>query len=320
MTGNNLLITEGKEFSSNALSLLTNHFNIKILKEGTSIYKEDLTQINFLWIRLHEYIGVEILNKAPHLKAIITATTGLDCIDLNECEKRNIQIVSLANEAKFLEEIKSTAELTIALLFLLLRNIVPAINDVVSNGNWDRDAFKGYELYGKTVGIIGYGRLGKIVAGYLKSFGTKVLIYDPYVVEKSKYVTQVSLEKIFTSSDIISIHAKHTIETHKMITADLFSLIQKPIYFINTARGEIVDEKALLKALEQGKIKKAAIDVISSETKQNIKNNKLIKYAQHHDNLIITPHLGGCCYEPFEKTELFIAKKLIEFYCSSSSD
>lgn len=320
MSENNLLITEGKEFSSHALSLLKSHFNIKVLKEKYSIYTEDLSQTNFLWIRLHHYIGVDILNNAPRLKAIISATTGLDCIDLNECKKRNIHIISLADETKFLEEIKSTAELTIALFFLLLRNIVPAVNDVVSNGNWNRDAFKGYELYGKTVGIIGYGRVGKIVADYLKCFGTKVLIYDPYIIEKKEEVISVSLEKIFASSDIISIHAKHTIETHKMITEDLFSLIKKPIYLINTARGEIVDEDALLKALEQGKVKKAAIDVISSETQQNIKSNKLIHYAQQHDNLIITPHLGGCCYESFEKTELFIAKKLIEFFCSSSSD
>lgn len=313
-----LLISEGKDFSLQALDLLRNTFDIVVNdKASSSEIRNKIKDFDFLWIRLNNYIGKDILDASINLKAIITATTGLNCIDSDECIKKNIKIISLKDEQCFLDEIKSTAELTIALIFILLRNIIPA-QDSVKKGSWDRQKFKGNELYKKKVGIIGYGRLGKMVTSYLACFGAEIFIYDPYVTDMHSNCQRVSLIDIFSHCDIATIHAKHTPETTKMINKDLFECIQKPFYLVNTARGEIVDETDLLEALENEKISGVAIDVLADETQQEIKRNVLAKYAKKNPNLIITPHLGGCCYESFEKTEVFMAQRLLEYYYSNS--
>ena len=164
------------------------------------------------------------------------------------------------------------------------------------------------------IGIIGFGRLGQIIADYALAFGMKVIVHD--VRENLKNTTKqlIFVKDIITvaaRSDILSIHVNYNENTHHLLDKEFFKACQPHAYFVNTSRGGIVDEVALLKALEQKWIKGAALDVIQDEPNINAEN-PLVKYAIENNNLILVPHIGGNTYESFEKTELFIADKLVK--------
>ena len=257
----------------------------------------------------------KILATAKNLKVIATATTGLDHIDLDEARKRTIKILSLRGEAKFLKTITGKAELAMGLMIGLLRRIPHAFDDV-KNGHWNRAAFCGANLYGKTLGIVGFGRLGRLMARYGEGFGMKVVFADPIVQVSKKSQRKVPFTELLKQSDIISIHAHLTQETENMFSTAAFARMKKSAILINTARGKIVDEKALLVALKKGAIAGYATDVLSDEL--SFKNGKigpnpLVEYGKKNKNIIITPHIGGMTNESREATDVFMAKKLERF-------
>lgn len=295
--------------------------------ESIAIYKSlgevsldfgDRTTADIIVIRLAHKLTKEFLAECKNLKIIACPTTGLDHIDLAECERRGIKVVSLKGETKFLETITATAELAWGLLLGLIRNIPHAHHDVVVNKNWNRDAWKGYELKNKKLGILGFGRLGKIVAEYGAAFGMEVLACDPQVdfeTISARNVIPVAFDELFKNADILSIHIPLNPDTTKLIGAAEFKLMKPTAYLINTSRGEVIDEVALLQALENKQIAGAALDVLTSEHANGefLKNNPLVEYAAKHTNLLIVPHLGGATYDSMAKTEIFIANKVKQF-------
>jgi len=175
----------------------------------------------------------------------------------------------------------------------------------------------GTELHGKRVGLIGFGRLGKMVAKYCRAFSTMVIAYDPYVDAKEMRgcgVKKVGLDYLLKNSDIVTVHAIYDESTYRFLNEEHFRKMKKDAYFINTARGEITDENALFYALQNKWIAGAAIDTLAQESPdgRHLKNNKLIEYARNHDNLIIVPHLGGTTKEAIEKTQLYITNLVIK--------
>ena len=304
-----ILIAENKDFSKEALKILESIEDVEIISKNLN--KEELKKyakdVDVIWIRLKNYIDKEILENTK-IKYIVTATTGLNCIDLQYTKKKKIKVLSLKGEEKFLQNVRATPEFTITCILALLRNIKNASN-AVDDYNWNRDYFKGNEIYGKTIGIIGYGRVGRIVARYLKCFGANILVCEKKEKRMPKYIKKVTLEEIFKESDIVTLHVNYEEENINMINKKLFSLIDKPIYFINTARGELVNEQDLIQAIKENKVIKAAVDVLNHEARNKIKNNKLLKFAIDSNRVLITPHLGGCTKESIEKTEVFMAKK-----------
>ncbi len=248
----------------------------------------------------------------PRLKVIATPTTGLNHIDLEEAKKRGIKVISLKGHTGFLKDIPSTAEETVALMMALIRNLPWAFDDV-KRGNWDRNQWRGHQFIHKTLGLLGCGRLGKIVAKYAKALGMRVLGTDPNVdaLTMTRHgIEKVPMEKLFKESDIVSIHVALEKETHNLIGLKEFSLMKPGAYLINTSRGEIIDEKALLAALNSQKIAGAALDVLWNEVGgEHLKNNPLVEYARNsnRNNLLIVPHLGGATYEAMQVTEDFIA-------------
>lgn len=305
-----ILIAENKDFSKEALKILESIEDVEIISKNLN--KEELKKyakdVDVIWIRLKNYIDKEILENTK-IKYIVTATTGLNCIDLQYTKKKKIKVLSLKGEEKFLQNVRATPEFTITCILALLRNIKNASN-AVDDYNWNRDYFKGNEIYGKTIGIIGYGRVGRIVAGYLKCFGANILVCEKKEKRMPKYIKKVTLEEIFKESDIVTLHVNYEEENINMINKKLFNLIDKPIYFINTARGELVNEQDLIQAIKENKVIKAAVDVLNHEARNKIKNNKLLKFAIDSNRVLITPHLGGCTKESMEKTEVFMANKL----------
>ena len=273
-----------------------------------------VSNIDILIVRLRNFIGREVMDAAPHLKVIVTATTGLDHIDMDYATTKGIKVLSLRGETEFLNKVPATAEHTWTLLLALSRNLSQAYQSVL-RGEWDRDRFRGHDLAGKNLGIIGLGRIGKKVAKYGLAFGMRVSAYDPYCKD---WVTDVdhceSLESICRTSDILSLHVPLSEDTKLLIGSREINWLPEGAILLNTARGAILDEEAVLNALETRHLLAAALDVISDET-QALRplTLKLIRYAKAHPNLLLTPHIGGATIESMHMTEVFMAHKLSLF-------
>jgi len=307
-----LLIAESQDFSSQARAILESYFDVTSKNLDRQDLLQSVADCKVLWVRLRTMIDVEVMNAAPALKIIATNTTGLNHIDGMAAKDRGIRVVSLQGETEFLKTIRATAEHTIALALSLLRKIPTAHADVCS-GRWDRTDFQGSELYEKTVGIIGYGRLGSIVAQYFHAFGCNVQVHSrelPVRGEVDGFAT-VTLPQLLGNSDIVSLHVNDEPKNHHMLAAEHFSQMKRGAYFINTARGELVDQEALLDAVESRHLGGAAVDVIDHEHVHGSSFSRLAKLAATSDRLLVTPHIAGFTHESLSKTETFLAEKLI---------
>jgi D-3-phosphoglycerate dehydrogenase len=254
------------------------------------------------------------------LKFIASGTTGLDHIDIDYCASHNIAVLSLQGETDFLRDVHATAEHTVALMLALLRKIPFAHNDVCQ-GRWDREAWQGSELYGKRIGIVGCGRVGTQVMNMLLFMGGDMMYCDNRVlwhqVPTGQFLENAFLDGVLRKSDIVSLHVPLNDSTRGMIGEPQFRLMKPTAYLVNTSRGAVVDEDALLWALREARIKGAALDVLNGEP---LVNRRLVDYAATHDNLIITPHLGGNTAESRLKTQLFMCRKIAQFIGGVSHD
>jgi D-3-phosphoglycerate dehydrogenase len=225
--------------------------------------------------------------------------------------QKGITVLSLRGEFEFLRSIPATAEHTWGLLLALVRNIPAAFSDV-QNGHWRRDRFKGHDLRERRLGIVGLGRIGEKIANYGQAFGMHVSAYDPYCHTWLPSVKKYDkLEELASESDVLSVHVPFTPETKNLIDVVVLNCTPRGAYLVNTSRGGVLDEDALLNVLVSGHIAGAALDVLANEQEFNKKSHSpLLDYARIHDNLIITPHIGGATYESMRATEVFMAYKL----------
>ena len=245
----------------------------------------------------------EELLKGTNVKTINSCSTGLNHIDLDYCKNNNIEIQCHKNDYELINQLPSTSELAFGLMLSLLRNI-PECNNHVSRYNWDYTQFMGRQVKDLKIGIIGYGRLGKMMDKYCKSFGAQTFIYDPYV-----NTPQTPLEQIFQKCDVISLHVHVTDETKYMINKDLFGFIKKDCYIINTSRGEIVNENDVVEGLESGIITGYGTDVIENEF-DDLTKSPIIKAMNKGKNIIVTPHIGGMTIEGQTKAYKWSINKL----------
>ena len=310
-----ILNSEAEDYSKEAESIL---LSLGDLKQGnlnrTSLIKI-IPKYDVLIVRLGNHIDKEIIDAGVNLKTIATATTGLNHIDVTYANEKNINVISLKGEYEFLKNISATSEHTIGLLLSLLRNI-PSASNSVKDSIWDRNLYKGKEISGKIFGILGYGRIGVKVARYAKAFGAKVIVHDVKKItsEEEGIVVVDTLDELLRNCDILSIHVPFNESTSNLIDKYKIDKMQKTSIIINTSRGEIINETDLLTALKSSRISGAALDVLADEHINPIKqSHPLIEYAKNHDNLIITPHIGGATYESMHKTEIFMAEKLSEW-------
>lgn len=247
-------------------------------------------------------IDKELL-KNTSIKIINSCSTGLNHIDLDYCKKNNIEIQCHKNDYELINQLPSTSELAFGLMLSLLRNI-PECNNHVSRYNWDYTQFMGRQIKDLKIGIIGYGRLGKIMDKYCKAFGAQTFIYDPYV-----NAPQTPLGQMFQECDVISLHVHVTDETKYMINKDLFGFIKKDCYIINTSRGEIVNENDIVEGLKSGVITGYGTDVIENEF-DDITKSPIIKAMNEGKNIIVTPHIGGMTIEGQTKAYKWSIDKL----------
>jgi phosphoglycerate dehydrogenase-like enzyme len=230
-----------------------------------------------------------MLYGARQLKVISTATTGADHIDAKAAVDLGIVLLTLAGEKEILHNLTPAAELSWALLMACARRLRGAVRHVLE-GQWSREEFPGIMLKGKVLGIIGCGRIGCWMARYAHAFGMEVIGYDPYVAEP-QHIDKVDLDSLLSMADFISIHVPLNEHTRGMIGLREFARMKPDAIFINTSRGAITDESALLHSLLEGKLAAAGLDVLEGEPK--ISDHPLVQYARTHDNLILTPHMGG---------------------------
>src|SRR2546421_6819882 len=275
-------------------------------------FEAELPRADAILAGLELELDGAVLSRARQLRVIATRTSQLRHIDLDEAKRRGIEVLFIEPTDPLLREPSSTAEETFALVLALVRN-VPWAFDSVKEGRWERARYGGHELAGKTIGLVGYGRLGKMVAGYARAFGMDVLASDPYVEVTD--AEAVSLDGLLRRADVVSIHCTFDEETRGLIGADELALVRPSAVLVNTARGEIVDEAALLAALSEGRLAGAALDTLAGERPggSHLRDNPLARYAREHENLIVLPHLGGATGEATERPELRIAKRLAAF-------
>ena len=261
-------------------------------------------------------IDDNLLAQAKELKAISIPAMGTDNIDLTYCSDHGIKVFSLSDAKEFMSGIPSTAEYTIALILSLLKNIYHSTRSVLVESKWVTSEFRGFDLKGKTIGIIGYGVVGRKVAQLLSVFGVEILVYDPFIKIEDPDVRCVEINDLLQKSEIITVHVPLTEQTKHLLDRKQFSLMNNAL-FVNASRGEVINDLALLEALESSNVRAAALDVISNESDIEFSTNPLINYARSHDNLIITPHCAGSSNDALKQTFLFSAKKLINHLESS---
>ena len=309
-----VLITESENFSSKAIASLRNYFQVGLSNIND---REELilkiADFEIIFIRLGFKIDKDILNKATKLKYILTATTGLDHIDVKYFESLGGKVISLKGETEFLETIPSTAEHTWALLLSLIKKI-PSSFQHVKKGEWDRNLFVNTNLKEKKIGILGLGRVGKQVAKFAEAFEMEVGFHD-IVPINSKFKKFETPEDLFQWADILSIHIPYTIENKNFIDKELLSNIKRQSVMINTSRGGVWEEKEVAILIENGKLNGVATDVLDNELNMDtISSNPLVLLARQNYNVIITPHIAGATKESMEMTEEFIVDKFLKLF------
>ena len=275
-------------------------------------------QFNAIFTKLGLYIGKSQIIEQKELRYIITPTTGYNHIDVEFAQKQNIKIIGLKGEVNFLNEIKSTAEHTWALLLSITKNLYSSINSIKIKGIWDRESYLNNELDRKTIGIIGYGRLGKIISEYANAFGMNIIandIDDNAFKNAPSYVKKIELFQLLELSDYIVLLISWSKNNVNFIDFNKINKFKNGAYFINTSRGEFIDEIALVESLKNGKLKGAALDVLvndSSWDRSTKIENPLFEYSKKNDNLIITPHIGGYGKFSVERTRAYITKLFLK--------
>ncbi|MET4638300.1 phosphoglycerate dehydrogenase [Mycetocola sp. 2940] len=259
-----------------------------------------LADAHAILVRSATQVDAEALASAPQLKVIARAGVGLDNVDIKAATAAGVMVVNAPTS-----NIISAAELTVGHILSLARHI-PQAHNALAQGQWKRSKYTGTELYEKTIGIIGLGRIGALITARLQAFGTHVVAYDPYVTSARAQqlgVQLVTLDELLEQSDFITIHMPKTPETTGMISTDQLALMKPTAYIVNVARGGLIDEKALHEALITGTIAGAGLDVFVSEPPSD---DALLGLP----NIIVTPHLGASTDEAQEKAGVSVARSV----------
>ncbi|ABV34322.1 MULTISPECIES: D-2-hydroxyacid dehydrogenase [Pseudothermotoga] len=282
-----------------ALNLLKSKSQLQVTCEHLDKDKllELIPQIEVLIVRSATKVTEDLINKGEKLKVIGRAGVGLDNIDVTAAKQKGIKVLNTPGASSI-----SVAELTFGLILSASRHIARGTCDL-KKGLWTKKELEGHELYGKTIGIVGLGTIGKEVAKRSIAFGMKVIAYDPFV-EYFEGVKMVSLEELFTNSDIITLHVPLSNETKHMINSETISKMKDGVIIINASRGGVIDEQALYDALSSGKIYAAALDVFEVEPPADDLRKKLLQLP----NVTATPHIGASTHEAQAK----VGRELVE--------
>ena len=299
-----ILITEFMD--EDAVNLLKKkydvYYDISLAEDSNSLVKL-INKMKALIVRNKTLVTRELIENAPNLTCVGRLGVGLDNIDLNACEEQNITVYPALGANSH-----SVAEYVICASMLLLRKAYFKKNEMIA-GNWPRQESSGSEVYGKTLGLIGFGDIAQKTRDLALGLGIKTVAYDPYLDKDSnlwKETKNLQLDNLLLISDIISLHIPLSKETKNLIDEKKLRLIKNSSIIINTSRGGIIDENSLAKLLKENKIGGAALDVFNKEPINKVNAKKF----EGLDNIILTPHIGGVTKESNERVSKMIAKKI----------
>lgn len=300
-----VLVTDG--ISQTGLQSLIDHPNFVVDRQPT-LPVEELKSIigsyDALIVRSQTKVTAELLEAAGRLRVIARAGVGVDNIDVSAATRRGIIVINAPGANTI-----AATEHTLAMMLSLARKI-PQAHQKTAGGEWDRNSFKGVELYKKNLGVVGMGKIGTEVAKRAKSFGMNILGFDPYLTEeraKKLGITKASLDLIAAEADFITIHTPLTNDTRGIINDEYLAKTKKGVRFVNCARGGIIDEKALVRAIKAGHVAGAALDVFEKEP---VADPELLS----NPNIIVTPHLGASTVEAQEKVAEEVSAEIIEIF------
>jgi len=293
-----VLVTE--QLSDAGLELLRRDFQVDLRPElATDGLAAAIPGYHALIIRSATLVTLEVLEAADTLKVVARAGIGLDNVDVDAATRRGVMVVNAPQS-----NVISAAEQAMALLLAQARN-VPQAHAALKAGSWERSRWQGVELAGKTIGVIGLGRVGALVAARAAAFGMRVIAFDPYVSgDRAKEMgvdVMPTLEALLVQADFVTIHLPRTSDTERLIGEHALSLMKPGARLINTARGGIVDEDALAKAIEGGRLGGAALDVFAAEPTTDSPLFSL-------DSVVVTPHLGASTVEAQDKAGTTVAE------------
>lgn len=256
-------------------------------------------------VRTKFRIDKELIDAAPNLKFVARAGAGLDNIDEAYAISRGIQLINAPEGNR-----DAVGEHALGMLLSLMNNFRKADIEI-RQGIWDREDNRGWELKGKTVGIIGYGFMGQSFAKKLSGFEVNVIAYDKYKTGfTDSYAREVSMEEIVKQSDVLSLHIPLTTETRQMVNEEYLFHFRKPFFFINTARGEIVDTKAILDHIRSKKILAAGLDVLQTEKFPALSGQDWYPELTRSPQVLLTPHVGGWTFDSYRRISEVLAQKL----------
>ncbi len=304
-----ILVTEPEYFTKESLKRMARVGEVTAKRMSRREMLQKIKQFDAIVVRIDTKVDREILARATNLKCVVSATTGLNHIDTAFLTSHGIPLFSLHGSHSV-----PTAEHAIAMLLAAGRRI-PFANNHMHGGGWNRWEFIGIEFTGKTLGILGIGRIGTQVGLRARGLQLNVIAYDPYVSKseiKKRGAQKVGWKEFLKKSDFFTLHAPLTDETRHMFGKKEFAAMKRSALFINTARGEIVEDNALLEALSKKKIRAAAVDVYADEPLSP--KNPLRKYARTDDNLILTPHIAASTEEAVVRASNFAAESIEKFF------
>ena len=304
MTRMNVLVTD--KIGKAGLDLLRLHADVQEAYgiKGDAL-KAAMANADGLMVRSGTQVTADVLQASTRLKVVARAGSGVDNVDVAEATRLGIQVVNAPGGNAV-----SAAEMTIALLMAVVRT-VPQANASLKNGEWKRESFKGFEISGKTVGLVGLGAVGKVVARILNGFGARVLAYDPFVTDEQADrmgVQKVELDALLTHCDVVSVHVPLNEATKNLIGASAFQTMKNGVVLLNAARGGVVDEAALLDALKSGKVAAAGLDVFAQEP---FAPGSIAAQLVALDNVVATPHLGALTHDAQEKVAVQAVEQLV---------
>mgnify|MGYP001242601365 CR=1 FL=1 len=258
-------------------------------KNKEALIEENIADADILLVRSGTNITKELIDKANSLKIIARCGVGIDNIEISEATKKNIFVTNTPNA-----NIISAAELTIGLMIAAARNISIADNSL-KNKEWSRSEFTGIELYGKQLGLVGFGKVARLVSIRLQSFGMKIVFYDPFVESSTEVEQKLNLNELLETSDFVSLHVPKTDETKNLISKDKLSIMKSNAIIINASRGGVIDEDAVFELVNQNKLFSAGFDVYENEP-PNLDKESINSKA------ITLPHLGASTKEAQQRT------------------
>lgn len=269
--------------------------------QGRAALLEAAGKADAILVRSATTVDAELLNAAPRLRVVGRAGVGVDNIDIAAATERGVAVLNTPTANSH-----SACEHAIALLFAAAR-CVPAADASVRAGQWERSRFQGMEIYGKTVGVVGLGRVGQLFAERMRAFGTDILAHDPYAkteVAEAVGATMVDLRTLMARCDVVSVHVPKTAETEGLIGQELLAGAKPGQILVNAARGGVVDEHALAHALRHGPLRAAGVDVFTQEPPAD---SPLLGL----DNVVLTPHLGASTSEAQQRAGVEVAREVL---------